>query len=654
MDLITLDAETYYDQDYSLSKMTTEAYVRDPRFELILAAIKINDQPAFWLLPDRFQQFVDEEVDWENTTLLAHHAHFDGLILSHHYNWRPAFWLDTLSMARVVDGPKAPNALEHLCIRHGIGEKGQYVRAAKGKHYADFSRDEFAQYGAYACNDAEKEYQLAQKFLPQIPEFMLRLQDLKLRMFTEPAFAGNVELLRTAVDSERARKAALLELLGVDKKVFTSKKKFAALLQQAGVDVPMKASPTHPETMIPAFAKTDPGMQELLEHDDELVRHLAETRLAMQSNIIETRAERFFGCATRGAMPVYLKPNGTHTHRSSAGDSMNWQNMTSVNVLRPEMTVLKRAIQAPPYHKVVAADSSQIQARLTPWLFGQQDTVDAFAQGRDVYSEFAADIYRREIKRKERDEDFIPGQVGKISVLSFGFQKGWYNAALDFLKGHLGAPPIQFTVKDMETMGVDPDAFLNNPYKVKQVAEMVSRLDLTDRLIHCLVTEAIVKRWRKKQDQVVKGWDTMESVINAMAAGREMTFGPQGFLRTEKDAIVLPSGMRLKYKDIQRHEGGADYWTGRSREHVYGGSLTNNVIQGLEQEIIGGQMLEIAGLGYKVATEAYDSIVCVVLETRAGQCLADMMRVMKQAPAWAVGLPLASEGGIGQTYAECK
>ena len=31
MDVYTLDFETYYDQEYSLSKVTTEEYVRDPR-----------------------------------------------------------------------------------------------------------------------------------------------------------------------------------------------------------------------------------------------------------------------------------------------------------------------------------------------------------------------------------------------------------------------------------------------------------------------------------------------------------------------------------------------------------------------------------------------------------------------------------------------
>lgn len=652
MDLMVLDAETYYGDDYTLSKMTTEAYVRDPRFELNIIGVKINDTPAFWLLPERWVQFVGE-TDWANTTVIAHHAHFDGLILSHHYGVTPAFWLDTLSMARIVDGPKAPNSLHDLCIRHGIGAKGDYLVKAKGKRLADFDRNELRAYGEYCVNDCEKEYLLAQLFLDQIPEVALRLIDLKTRFFTEPVFEGDVELLAQAVKDEAARKEALLAKCGFDKTEFSSSDKFAAILRAFDVEPPMKRSNTSGEPIF-AFARTDPGMQALLEHENEDIRFLAETRLAVKSTIIETRAQRFHDCAKRGPMPVYLKPFGVHTTRSSAGDGTNWQNMTSVNKLRPEMTVLKRSIHAPQGCKIVSVDSSQIQARLVAWVSGQQDMVQAFTEGRDVYSEFASDVYQRPVDRKNNEADFIPGQVGKVAVLSFGFGQGYYSTAVNFLKGFLGAPPIQFTEADMLVMGVDPSRFLNNPKKIELVDRMPSRLEMADRLIHCIVSEAIVQRWRKRNDMVVKMWDTLETAINAMIAGTEFRFGPNGFLWTEKEAIVAPSGLRLRYRGLQRENGEATYWTGREREKLYGGAVLNNIAQILEQEIMGEDMLEIAAIGYKVAVETYDSITCVVPEEYAGQCLADMTRLMMRRRAWAPDLPLRAEGGIGNTYFEAK
>ena len=42
MKIMTIDFETYYDKDYSLTKLTTEAYVRDPRFEVLMVGIMID------------------------------------------------------------------------------------------------------------------------------------------------------------------------------------------------------------------------------------------------------------------------------------------------------------------------------------------------------------------------------------------------------------------------------------------------------------------------------------------------------------------------------------------------------------------------------------------------------------------------------------
>ena len=48
MDVATLDFETYYDREYSLSKIPTEEYIRSPLFETIGVSIKINDGPTMW------------------------------------------------------------------------------------------------------------------------------------------------------------------------------------------------------------------------------------------------------------------------------------------------------------------------------------------------------------------------------------------------------------------------------------------------------------------------------------------------------------------------------------------------------------------------------------------------------------------------------
>lgn len=684
MDLITVDIETFYDDTYSLSKMTTEAYIRDPRFEPILVSLKFNDAKTFWILPDRFRHMVDDqEIDWANTAVIHHHSHFDGAILNWHFGVRPALFIDTLPMARVIDGPKAGNSLRDLCIRHGIGFKGDYVNNAKGKHLADFTRDELYQYGEYCCNDTDRTYDLAQIFLPQIPMDELRLIDLTTRMFTEPLFHGDVPKLAGAVVTERERKVGLLNRLGltcpkcrgtgfaaqlsfdqppivckhcdgmtVDKKRIGSNEQFANLLRGCGVEPATKTSPTTGK-QIYAFAKTDPEMQALVDSTDDEVSYLAEARLGIKSNIIETRAERFRDCASRGPMPVYISYGAAHTLRWGGGDSMNWQNLSGENMHRPEMSVIAASVMAPPGHKVVAADSGQGEARIVSWLAGQTDLVDAFAQGRDVYSEHAAMIYGRPINRKKVKEDYIPGQVGKIGILSYGFGCGWQKSATELLKGALGAPPIQFTHEDMISMNVDPQPFLNKPGNVTRVSEMPSRLELNDRFIHCAVADALVRRYRFKYANIPAFWKLCDEVIVAMAQGREMVFGAHGVMRTGKECIYMPNGLKLHYRGLECHEGEWSYFDGRKRTKIYGSLVTENVVQCIHRIIVSQQMLEASEV-LPVKLMRHDDFVCVVPEGAAQATLDYMLAMLKKTPAWAVGLPLTAEGGIGDTLLGAK
>lgn len=682
--------ECFYDNDYTLSKMTTEAYLRDPRMEEVLWSIKYNGEKSFWLLPDRAEHFFKHEVNWPKTALVCHHSHFDGARLNWAHDCRPALHIDTLSMARVIDGPKAGNSLHDLCIRHGIGAKGDYVTFAKGKHLADFSRDELHEYGRYGCNDTDRTYDLAQIFLPQLPESELRLIDQTIRMFTEPVFHGDVAKLRAAVTTERQNKIAMLRQIGlicpacngsgidpqhalvdplpqpckkcdgmgVNKKPLNSNDQFAELLRKAGVEPETKTSPTTGE-QIYAFAKTDPYMQMLVDDEDDEVRVLAETRLAVKSNIIETRAAKFAACAERGPMPVYLSHAGAHTLRPSGGDGMNWLNMSKHNAKRPEMMVLRQSILPPPGHKILAPDSGQGEARIVAWLANQMDLVEAFAQGRDIYSEAATDIYRRPVDRKFElpdgtHPDYIPGQVGKIEILSFGFGSGWYTAAAGFLKGVLGAPPIQFFEHDLRAMQIDESRFLNNPKKVEILQTMPSRLEFRDRAIHCAVVDGMVQRYRERYAEIKKFWGTMELVINAMMRGEEMVFGAHGVMQTGKECIYLPNGTKLLYKGIERDDGGnATYWDGRKRTKIYGSLACENVVQALHRAIVAEQMLEIADAGIKIALWPYDEIVAVVPEDAAEFALEYMIQTMKKSPTWATGLPLTAEGKIGNTYAEC-
>lgn len=684
MEVLTLDFETFYDNEYSVSKMTTEAYVRDSRFEPIICGLKWNTTPAFWLLPDRLTAYLQHEVDWANTALVCHHSHFDGLILSHHYGVRPGMHIDTLSMARQLDGANAGNSLHALCIRHAIGTKGDYVTYAKGKHLKDFTCNELHQYGAYCCNDCDRTYDLANIFMNQMPGDELRLIDTIVRMFTEPVFVGNQEKLRSAIITERQRKIDLLKRVGlvcphcagggevadmvsglvackvcegtgVNRKPIGSNEQFAALLRAQGATPETKPSPTAGKPPIYAFAKTDPAMQELLEDEDDMIRFLAEARIGVKSNIIQTRAQRFLGSAERGPMPVYITYAAAHTMRMGGGDSMNWQNLSNFNENRPEMSIIQESVEAPPGHKIVRVDSGQGEARITAWNAGQDDLITAFREGQDVYSAYASTLYGRPIDRKHVKEDYIPGQLGKVSILGMGFGMGYLKASSELLKGMLGAPPIQFTMADVEALHVDPSRFLNNPRKIAAVDAMPSRLELNDRLIHCAVTNTLVDRYRARYLKIKAYWAFMETVISAMITGEELVFGANGCMHAAKEKIWMPNGLSLNYPGIERSQntGDASYWDGRKRTKIHGPLLTENTTQCLHRIIVSEQMLKIGKL-LKVALMRHDDVVAVVPANAADMALKFMIKELSTTPDWATGLPLIGDGGIGNTLLEAK
>ena len=282
-------------------------------------------------------------------------------------------------------------------------------------------------------------------------------------------------------------------------------------------------------------------------------------------------------------VPVYDIVNCGPRHRFGANGKLvhncNFQNMSNHNENRPELAVLKQSIYAPDGYRIVCSDSAQGEARLLAWAAGQHDLVEAFAQGRDVYSEHASTVYGRPIDRKRNPADKIPGHVGKVGILSFGFGSGYLKAATEFLKGALGAKPIVFTAADMTALQIDPSPFMNNPKHVQRVTEMPSRLSLNDRLIHCCVTKALVDRYRQRYPAIVAFWGYMDQIIGHMMRGDVVSFGPGGIMTTGKDFILMPNGLKLNYHGIERSDTGeATYFDGRSRTKIYGSLLVENCL----------------------------------------------------------------------------
>jgi DNA polymerase len=606
MNILTIDFETYYSADLGFAKQTTEEYVRDQRFEVIGVAIQVNDGEPVWCSGDHetLCQFLTS-FDWANSLALAHNAMFDGAILNWVFGISPKGWLDTLSMGRALHGTEVGGSLKVLASHYDVGVKGTEVEDAKGLRRQDFTPTHLATYGEYCQNDVRLTYSIFLLMSNNFPAAELRLIDLTIRMFTEPVLCLDTILLDSYLEEVVKKKRDALSSYNRDD--LMSNPKFADLLRKLGVEPPMKKSPTTGKETY-AFAKTDEGFKQLLEHEEPAVQALASARLGTKSTIEETRTERFIGIAKRGTMPVPLRYYAAHTGRWGGDDKLNLQNL-------PRGSMLKYCIEAPQGYMMIDSDSSQIEARTLAWLAGQDDLVKAFEDGEDVYKIMASAIYGKDVSEISKDERF----VGKTTILGAGYG--------------MGAQKFQAQLKNF---GVSVE------------------LDEAKR---------IIDTYRTTYPKIVALWKDAGTALKAILQKQHSTLGRDGVLKIEgEDGVRLPNGLYIRYPNLRMYQSEDSekaelvYDTKKGKQvipnRIYGGKLIENVCQALARIIIGEQMLMVAKK-YKVVMTVHDAIALIVPEHEVETAKEYVELCMRLRPKWARELPLNCEAGYGRSYGDC-
>jgi len=610
MNLITLDFETFYDKDFSLSKLTTEEYIRDDRFEVIGVGVKVNDDTTQWFTGNHADtsEFLSS-FDWDSAFLLAHNCMFDGAILSWRFGIRPKVLLDTLAMLRAIDGTEVGNSLAKAAERYGLGVKGTEVVAAMGKRRMDFSAQDLAQYGEYCRNDVKLTYDLFNILQANFKKPELRLVDMTLRMFTEPTLCLDLPILEQHLVQVQEKKEALIAEACADREVLMSNQKFAERLIEYGVPPPMKVSPTTGKQAL-ALAKSDEGFKALADHWDERVQALVAARLGTKSTLEETRTQRFISIAKRGSLPVPLRYYAAHTGRWGGDDKLNLQNL-------PRKSPLKSAIVVPDGYVMIDADSSQIEARIVAWLSGQTDLVDAFANGEDVYKIMAVKIYHKELEDITDQERF----VGKTTILGAGYGMGWKKFQLQL--GTFGVRVQDNTAKHI--LNTYREAFQHIPNLWEE----------GNQTLYALVDEKLKTTKFGKQPQAVY---LLPGIGFDLPSGLVLRYPELGWKQ-----VTLPSG-DTRFEFV--------YKTRKGEVRIYGGKVVENICQALARCVIGEQMLRIAKR-YKPVLTVHDAVACVVPESERDEAIKYVNECMRWRPKWAETLPLACEIGAGKSYADC-
>ncbi|WP_075881486.1 DNA polymerase [Vreelandella massiliensis] len=613
-DLITLDFETYYGTGCSLSlqSMNTFNYLAHPDFSIHGVGIKINDADTEWVAPDEIVDRLDEIFDGNGrpTALLAHNTNFDAFILHHFWDIHPDLYLDTLAMSRGMF-PGRKHGLKQLAERLWPNDpsmrKGEeLVNFRNVTTNALYDNDAMLQSMIdYCIQDVDLTHAAFVKMLPYYPEDELELIHLTTQMMCEPMFVLDRQLITEARDGWIAERQAKIEAAGVAESTLNSNPKFEKALTSRGVKIIHKAD-LRTGKMKPALGKADLGFQQMRAAHPDL-DHLFEGRVAAKSVTQIRRAERFLETAeiTGGTMPMPLKYYSAATGRYGGGELLNVQNMNRGSALR-------KALCAPPGYLVAVADSSNIEARMLAWLAGQQELLDVFRSGGDVYSFFASKLYGFEVNKADHPHERF---VGKVSVLALGYSQGWRRFQEGMAAGMLGGDPVLFS---------DAEA------------------------------QEVVNTYRGVNYMIPQYWKQAQQAIVDMYMGNEYDWGP---LRVARNALIMPNGMALQYPGLRPDDdGGFEYYNGNFYTRLYGGKCVENICQALSRIVLFDQMLDINRYvtqhDGRVVLNVHDEIIAIVPEATAERDFDKMLEIMKQPPAWCADLPLDAEGGTAREYSK--
>lgn len=628
---VTIDFETYWDNEFTLTNYSFIEYINDPRFETISVSIKIDNEPTQVYAGPNVAEAL-RAIDWGNSIAIAHNGNeFDFPILVWKFDCHPKLFVDTLCLARPKHQMTAGGSLRALSEYYGLPPKDNTALLdTKGKRYADLDLRELARLLKYNTGDSDNCYELFKRFAPSTPVFEWQMMDMTARMACYPKFESNQGLLADTLAEVKEMKTAQLEevadimgCLSAEEVLpqLHSSVKFAAVLRALGVEPPTKISKKTGKTTY-AFAKDDDGLKALLEHDDERVQMVAAARLGAKSTLLETRLRKMLHCAARmgGKMPIPLAYHAATTGRWG-GRVWNPQNLPRIprdkagNIIKKATNALRMSLRAPNGHKVIVSDSSGIELRVNHYLWNVRSTQDLYDSDpeADLYKEFAMVLFG--VARDEVTKDMR--QVAKVAQLGLGFGAG--------------AKTFQRVAKTMGGVTLDD-----------------------------VEAARVVNAWRTMYKDIAGGWRLCSKGVQFMHMGSEATIDPRGLVKTRRGALTLPSGRSLYYPSLrlERDEDGNDnyvYGDGSKKSKVYGGLLDENIVQAIARDVIAWQALQIkAETGLDPAHTVHDELVYVVPDDKAEWAMGVITKWMRTAPPWLPGIVLWSEGDIAGSYGEAK
>lgn len=664
--VLVLDFETYFDDTYSMGRKATSKsmveYIMDEQFEVLCLSVlpmyapfvDYTQQAHCWQgeeAVERYLRAMQAEYgdDLEGVTVVIQNAAFDASILAWRYGIRPRYLIDTLALARHWNS-RQPNDLDTLAKQFELPEKGdtkefkgmtrrQRFAIPKGRKKGPkqprrvlvMTEEQEAKLAEYANNDVLREWEVFTLLLPKLsnPGTELRLMRHTLDLYVNPTLEVDEAKAGEIIEEMEAELQRLIEPSGLTTDQIGSlewDEHMVEALEAAGEDAnpyKKKAGNCKRGWKIAASKSEDKNTRELLEnHPDQRVHELMQARIALDSwpNHISRVRRIVAQSKPHGKLPVPLKYHGAHTGRWSGGERINLQNLGSRG--HPLVNSIRELLVAPEGHTLVIVDASQIEARVLAWVAKQEDLIEKFAADEEIYCGFAAKVLGWPVRKPKKTgipavearHKWARNSVGKVGVLGCGYGMG-ASKAIDYSGGALDAA----------------------------------------------MAERVVKTYREENDRIVQFWKDIEAAFVYTARYqkpcrlRELKFES----RPDADVvIVLPNGRELKYQNVRIKK--YTHWPyqeillynklERKWAHIWGGHLTENVVQAMSRDILAEAMLRLEDQGHKTVHHIHDELVMLTEIESAEGVLALSIKELSRRPTWGPDLPLNAEGVVSNRY----
>ncbi len=723
MSYLFLDFETFSEAD--LKKVGSYAYAEHPSTEVLICTYAFDDEPVqVWDctdgsdMPGDLHRALRRLVKPNSRTKMVWHngSMFDRLIMKH-------CWGFDIPVSNTIDTMiwafrhALPGSLDALCEVLGVSADNAKDKRGKAliqrfskptpKNYkirrytAETHPDEWALFIKYAVSDITAMREVFHK-LPRWgnSEFEDRVLELD-QLINDRGFKVDVALAEAAIEAVEKHKAQLQEE--------AQRKYGGSLTGKDFLPILRELAPAH---RIHNAQKST--LNDLLADEDlpDDARTIIEMRLGAASTastkynpllLGRSSDDRRRGCiqyggakrtlrfAGKGFQPQNLARGYYHDDELDKGISalLKGRAHRRFDVAKLTASTVRSCIIPEAGHKFVVADYSNVEGRGLAWLAGEDDLIEVFVNGVDVYKKLASTVFNVSYDDVTKDQR----QIAKAMVLGLGYAGG-VGAFVTFAKN------LGLDLNDMARTldGTFPDhvwAATARGYEWARIQEAKRPPrpgEKDDRPSYILdkkvwrTCDALKRMYREANPAIVQFWRDIEDA--AMAAirnpGKEFTAGPRGVkfsrnVETDNNGnkvagwwlrMTLPSGRVMSYPGVGlsvsketdedgkvstnvriKYQGENQLTRQWGFQYTYSGKLVENCTQALCRDLLANALLNVEANGYPIVLHVHDELVCETPDTPEYN-VAELEKLMCALPEWAEGFPLVAEGAEMKRYAK--